>query len=61
MRDRGQPTIVIHERPGTPEEVAENRERLRCVCEKIQSRIAGRPVHVELVWPPKDVWMKSGS
>jgi hypothetical protein len=61
MHDRGQPTIIIHERTGTPEEIAQNRERLRTVCEKIASRVNGRPMCVELTWPPKEIWMSNGS
>lgn len=59
MRDRGEPTLVFHERGGTPEEIAKSRERLRSVCEEIVSRMCGRPMRVELKWPSKELWMKN--
>ncbi len=49
-RDLGEPTMTFHTVPATPEQVTENRERFRCVCEKIMSRIAGKPLHVEVNW-----------
>jgi hypothetical protein len=49
-RDAGEPTIIVHTLPGTPEQVARNRENLRQVCEKIMSRVAGQPMHVEINW-----------
>lgn len=49
-RDVGKPTIVVHTLPGTPEQIAENRERLRSVCESAMSELAGCPMKVRLIW-----------
>lgn len=59
MRDQGHPTLVFHERAGTPEEVAANRERLRRTCEELLSELVGHPMHVTLDWPDKERWMKN--
>jgi hypothetical protein len=37
--------------PGTPEQVAANREHLRSACESAMSELAGHPVQVTLHWP----------
>jgi hypothetical protein len=49
-RDIGKPTIVAHILPGTPKQIAQNRERLRSVCESAMSELAGHPVQVTLDW-----------
>ncbi len=50
MRDIGKPTVIVHVLPGTPEEVVQNRENLRCVCEQICSEINGYPTKVTVCW-----------
>lgn len=47
-RDIGQPTVVCHTLPGTPEQIAANRERLRQACESALSQICGCPMEVTL-------------
>jgi hypothetical protein len=49
-KDIGKPTVIVHTLPGTPEQIAENRERLRSVCESAVSELAGRPMEVKLIW-----------
>ncbi len=57
MRDRGKPTVKVHVLPGTPEEVAQNRENLRFVCEQICSEVNGYPTKVTINWDAaKDVY-----
>lgn len=48
QRDIGHPTVVCHTLPGTPEEIAANRERLRQVCESALSQICGCKMDVTL-------------
>ncbi len=50
-KDIGKPTVVTHMPPGTPEQVAANREHLRSACESAMSELAGHPVQVTLHWP----------
>jgi hypothetical protein len=50
QKDIGEPIIIEHTLPGTPEQVAKNRERLRSVCESAMSELAGHPVQVTLSW-----------
>lgn len=49
-KDIGKPTVIVHTLPGTPEQIAENRERLRSVCESAVSELTGRPMEVKLIW-----------
>ncbi len=49
MRDRGKPTVSVKIAPGTAEQIAQNRELLRGVCEKICDGLGG-PVRVTLEW-----------
>lgn len=49
-RDVGQPTIIIHTLSATPEQIAENREKLRSVCESAMSEAVGRPVSLKIDW-----------
>ncbi len=50
MRDIGKPTVIVHVLPGTPEEVAQNRENLRCVVEQICSEVNGYDTKVTIDW-----------
>ena len=50
----GEPTVIIHRRHGTPEEVARNRENFRQVLCKIYTRINGYPTKVTLDWTDFD-------
>lgn len=49
-RDIGEPTIIVHTLPGTPEQIAENREKFRSVCESAMSEVVGQPVTVKIDW-----------
>lgn len=49
-RDIGEPTIIVHTLPGTPEQIAENRERFRSVCETAMSEVVGQPVSLKIDW-----------
>ena len=48
-KDIGKPTVIVHTLPGTPEQIAENRERLRSVCESAMSELAGCQMKVKLI------------
>lgn len=50
MRDAGMPTVAVHILPGTPEEVARNRENLRYVTEQICSETNGCATKVTIDW-----------
>ena len=49
-KDIGHPTVTSHTLPATPELVAQNRERLRSVCESAMCEILGKPVEVTIDW-----------
>ena len=53
-RETGKPAVTVDVLPGTPEQAERNRERLRSVCEKIMSRIAGRPMDVRIEWTDEE-------
>ena len=57
-KDIGKPTIIVHTRKGTPEEVAHNRENLRYVCQNIISELAGCPMEVEIDWDNAEKYWK---
>lgn len=48
-RDIGEPTVRVHVRRGTPEEVARNRARMKDTLERIYSAHYG-PTTVEILW-----------
>nr|WP_319488454.1 hypothetical protein [uncultured Caproiciproducens sp.] len=50
MGDAGKPTVAVHILPGTPEEVARNRENLRYVTEQICSEKNGCATKVTIDW-----------
>lgn len=55
-RDIGEPTFEIRYVPATPELVARTRANLTAELERIYSRLAGRPIKVDVIWGEKPSW-----
>ena len=55
----GEPTVIIHRRHGTPEEVARNRENFRKALCKMYSEVNGYPTEVTLDWTEFDEHAKT--
>lgn len=48
MRETGEPTVIVHNLPATPEEAERNKENLKAAIEKICSRVNGFETKVSI-------------